>query len=318
MADVLLCSKPFNDRCGDRLDAIAPDIERIVVDGDADLTPDELERVTLVHFSWDVWPNHHIPFMIASVQSSNLRWFHTMSAGVDHPIFQQLMDRGVRLTKSPGTSSTPIAQTAMMYLLALSQDLPGFLRSQSNREWTWRSWNELPGRSVAVVGWGPIGQEVARLADALGMEVTAVRRSARGDEGFPTRTLDELVDVAHDHDVMVLALPLTPDTNTIVDAAVIDALGPDGLLVNVGRGELLDQSALTSALVGGRLGGAGLDVTTPEPLPDDDPLWTAPNVIITPHTSGSTDGTMRRSDQIFLDNLAAWRDGERLLTEVIP
>ena len=96
--------------------------------------------------------------------------------------------------------------------------------------------------------------------------------------------------------------------------AEFDARG----FVNVGRGELLDQSALTSALVGGRLGGAGLDVTTPEPLPDDDPLWTAPNVIITPHTSGSTDGTMRRSDQIFLDNLAAWRDGERLLTEVIP
>jgi len=318
MGDVLLCSKSFVDRCGERLDSVAPELDRIVVDGDADLTPDELERVTLVHFSYDVWPGHHIPFMIAAIQSSNLRWFHTMSAGVDHPVFQQLMDRGVRLTNSPGTSSTPIAQTAMMYLLALSQDLPGFLGAQADRAWTWRSWRELPGRSIAVVGWGPIGQEVARLADALGMEVTAVRRRARGDEGHPTRTLDELVDVARDHDVMVLALPLTPDTNTIVNADVIDALGPDGLLVNVGRGELLDQSALTSALVDGRLGGAGLDVTTPEPLPDDDPLWTAPNLIITPHTSGSTDGTMRRADEIFLDNLGAWLDGERLLSEVTP
>jgi len=289
-----------------------------VVDGDADLTAEACERITLVNFSYDIWPNHHIPFMLAVLQAPNIRWFDSLSAGVDNPFFGELMQRGIRLTTSPGTSSTPIAQTAMLYLLALSQDLPGFLGDQANRAWEWRRWRELPGRSIAVVGWGPIGQEVARLATALGMNVTVVRRSERGDEGHPVRPLHELVDVARGHDVIVLALPLTPDTEGIVSAEVIDALGPDGLLVNVGRGELRDQPALVSALVEGRLGGAGLDVATPEPLPADDPLWSAPNLILTPHTSGSTDGTMRRVDDLFFDNLAAWLDGERLVTEVTP
>lgn len=316
MDDVLLCSEAFVARAGDRLEAMAPGLARIEVAGDADLSDEQLERITLVHFSYDIWPEHHVAFLIASLQSPNLRWFHTMSAGVDSPPFQTMLERGVRLSTSTGTSAVPIAQTAMMYLLALAQDLPGALGAQRSKRWDWRRWRELSGRSIAVVGWGPIGQETARLATAFGLRVTAVRRSARGDEGYPVRELDELVDIARDHDVVVLALPLTPDTASIADAAVFDALGPDGLFVNVGRGELVDQPALVDALVDGRLGGAGLDVTTPEPLPADDALWDAPNLIITPHTSGSTDGTIRRADDIFFDNLAAWSDGERLVSEV--
>ena len=128
--------------------------------------------------------------------------------------------------------------------------------------------------------------------------------------------LSEIVQVAADHDVMVVALPFTADTAGIVSAEVIEALGPEGLFVNVGRGELVDQPALTAALVDGRLGGAGLDVTDPEPLPADDPLWSAPNLILTPHNSGATDGSGRRADEAFLENLTRWVAGETLLNEV--
>jgi len=316
MDDVLLCSAAFIERAGDRLDAVAPGLKRVVLSAGGEVDHNDIGRITIAHFSSDLWPQHHIPFFVAALKAEQLRWFHTMSAGVDSPPFRAMMERGVRLSNSSGTSAVPIAHTAMMYLLALSQGLPDALEGQAAKEWRWKRWRELFGRSIAVVGWGPIGQEAARLAEALGMSVTVVRRAARGDEGYPVRPLVDLVDIARDHDVMMLALPLTDDTAGVVDAAVLRAVGPDGLFINVGRGELVDQAALVAALHSGELGGAGLDVTTPEPPTPDDPVWDAPNLILTPHNSGATDGTARRSDDSFFDNLASWLDGERLVSEV--
>jgi len=316
VADVLFCTDTFAARCGERIRQVAPDLEIVTLDGDETLDEKQIERITITFFSHDAWPDRAAHYFGVAMQATNLAWMHSMSAGVDSPIFATFTDRGVRLTTSSGTSAEPIARTAMMYLLALSRGLPAMIRSQDRAEWNWHRWQELAGRSVAVVGWGPIGQETARLCDAFGMHPTIVRRAAHGDEPFPVRPLDELTAVAADHDVMVVALPLTPDTEGIVSAEVIDALGAAGLFVNVGRGELVDQPALTAALVDGRLGGAGLDVTTPEPLPADDPLWSAPNVIITPHNSGSTDGTAHRADEAFLVNLERWVAAEPLLHEV--
>jgi phosphoglycerate dehydrogenase-like enzyme len=318
MADVLFCTDNFAVRHGDRLQAIAPELELVTLDGDEAVGDDDLTRITLAFFSHDSWPERAANFFGVAIRAENLRWLHTMSAGVDSPIFATFTDRGVRLTTSSGSSAEPIARTAMMYLLALSRDLPSMIRSQDRGEWNWHTWNELGGRSVAVVGWGPIGREVARLAEAFGMVPTIVRRRAHGDEPHPVRPLDELADVARTHDVMVVALPLTPETDGIVTADVLDSIGPEGYFVNVGRGELVDQQALTDALVAGRLGGAGIDVTTPEPLPAEDPLWAAPNLIITPHNSGSTDGTGHRADEVFLANLERWVAGTDLLNEVEP
>ncbi len=316
VADVLFCTDTFFAENEDRLRSIAPHMEYVTLVGEEPVADADIERITLTFFSHDAWPERAPSFIGVAMRAENLRWFHTMSAGVDSPIFSTFTDRGVRLTTSSGSSAAPIARTAMMYLLALSRDLPSMIRSQDRAEWNWHRWVELDGRSIAVVGWGPIGQEVARLAEAFGMQPTIVRRAAHGDEPYPVQPLTELASVAADHDVMVVALPLTPDTSAIVSAEVIDALGANGLFVNVGRGELVDQSALTAALVEGRLGGAGLDVTTPEPLPSDDPLWSAPNLILTPHNSGSTDGTGRRASDAFLANLECWVAGEDLLNEV--
>lgn len=316
MSDVLFCTDVFFAEYGARLAAIAPGLEVVTLDGDDEVAAEDLARVTITFFSGDAWPERAAHFFGAAMQTPQLQWFHTMSAGVDSPVFASFTDRGVRLTTSSGSGASPIAQTAVMYLMALSRDLPAMIRAQDRADWSWHRWEELAGRSVAVVGWGPIGQEVARLCDAIGMSPTIVRRAAHGDEPHPVRPLAEIESIAADHDALIVALPLTDDTAGIVSAAVLDALGPAGLFVNVGRGELVDQRALTAALVEERLGGAGIDVTDPEPLPADDPLWTAPNLIITPHNSGSTDGTRRRADEAFLHNLARWVAGGDLSNEV--
>jgi D-2-hydroxyacid dehydrogenase (NADP+) len=239
-----------------------------------------------------------------------------MSAGVDSPIFQMLKDLGVRLTNSSGSSSAPIARTVMMYLLALARDLPRMMRAQANAEWAWDRWSELEGKRVAVIGYGPIGEEVVRLTTAFGMQPVIIRRQVQGDETCPVRPLVELAAVMAEVDAVVLALPLNDDTRGIISADVIAAMQTHAFFINVGRGELVDQPALTEALASGKLGGAGLDVTDPEPLPADDPLWALPNVIITPHNSGSTDGTARRASERFLANLTPWVASGELLSEV--
>ena len=203
-----------------------------------------------------------------------------------------------------------------MYLLALSRNLPRLMRAQAAHEWQPNPYRELTGRSIAVIGYGPIGEHVVRLAMAFGMEPVIVRREARGGEPVPVRTLDELDEVVATVDVVVVALPLAEETRGLISRDIIGRMRADALFVNVGRGELVDQSALTDALRSGRLGGAGLDVFDPEPLPTDDPLWDLPNVIITPHNSGTTEGHLERTAQIFLDNLGRLVRDDVLRNEV--
>jgi len=314
--DVLFCTDTFLDRHGDEVARVAPDLGRVVLQGNDSVSAEDIERITIAFFSHDAWPERAPAFMSVALQAPCLRWLHTMSAGVDHPVFHAMIDRGVHVTTSSGASAPPIAGTVRMYLLALSRDLPRMFRAQAAASWEWEQWNELAGGRLAVLGFGPIGQEVARLADAFGMEPIVVRRAAHGDEGWAVRPLAELTEIVAEVDVVVVALPLSDGTRHVVSRQVIEAMRPGMLFVNVGRGELVDQAALTDALRSGVIAGAGLDVTDPEPLPADDPLWGLPNVIITPHNSGSSDGTRRRAAEAFLANLDRWRRGVPLRNEV--
>jgi D-2-hydroxyacid dehydrogenase (NADP+) len=316
MSDVLFCTETFWEAWGDQVRAIAPDIETVLLVGEEPVADTDLERITIAFFSHDAWPERAGNFFGVALRANNLAWLHSMSAGVDSPIFQMLKDLGVRLTNSSGSSSAPIARTVMMYLLALARDLPRMMRAQANAEWAWDRWSELEGKRVAVIGYGPIGEEVVRLTTAFGMQPVIIRRQAQGDETCPVRPLVELAAVMAEVDAVVLALPLNDDTRGIISADVIAAMQTHAFFINVGRGELVDQPALTEALASGKLGGAGLDVTDPEPLPADDPLWALPNVIITPHNSGSTDGTARRASERFLANLTPWVASGELLSEV--
>jgi D-2-hydroxyacid dehydrogenase (NADP+) len=312
----LFCTDTFWQQYGDRARAIAPDVDAVVLTGDEPVAEADIERITMAYFSGDAWPGRAAPFMRVSLDATNLRWLHSMSAGVDNPVFGMFLQRGVRVTTSSGASAEPIAGTVMMYLLALSRDLPRLTRAQAAHEWQPHPYRELAGRSIAVIGYGPIGEHVVRLAVAFGMHPVIVRRAARGDEPAPVRTLAELDEVVSSIDVVVVALPLADETRGLISRDVIARMRPDALFVNVGRGELVDQLALTDALRSGRLGGAGLDVFDPEPLAADDPLWDLPNVIITPHNSGTTDGHLERTAEIFLDNLGRLVRGDELRNEV--
>jgi phosphoglycerate dehydrogenase-like enzyme len=312
----LFCTDTFADAYADEIAAAAPDLEVIALRQGHEVPIDDIGRVTIAFFSNDAWPERAAPFFKVALEAANLEWFHSMSAGVDSPVFSMFLERGVRLTTSSGASASPIAGTVMLYLLALSRNLPGWLRSQSAREWAPAPFRDLEGQRLVVVGYGPIGAEVVRLATAFRMDPVVVRRSARGDEPCPVRPLTDLPAAVSDADAVVVALPLAPETRGVISADVVSSMPSHAVFVNVGRGELVDQAALTDALASGRLAGAGLDVFDPEPLPPDDALWELPNVIISPHNSGSSDATTNRVAAIFLDNLGRFVRGEPLRNEV--
>ena len=311
----LLCTDTILARYGDRLCAAAPELEPVGLVGADAVGDDDLRRLRVAFFSGDAWPDRAAHFMGAVARAPDLRWLHTFSAGTDHPVFTGLLERGVRVSSSSGAAAGPIARTVLMYLLALSRDLPRLVRAQAAHEWSPQRFDDLAGKLIGVVGMGPIGCEVIRLASACGMRPIGMRRRVIGDEPCATWPLDRLGELASAVDVLAIALPLTDDTRGIVSADIVSRLRPDATFVNVGRGELVDEPALTDALVAGRIGAAALDVFATEPLPADSPLWDLPNVIITPHSSGITLATEERAAEIFLTNLAAFARGDPLLNE---
>jgi phosphoglycerate dehydrogenase-like enzyme len=299
---VLFCTDTFWDDHGDRVVAIDPTVEVVRMVGDEHVTPSDLERVTAAFLSPDVYPTRLRPFMGASVRMTSLEWFHSCFAGTDDRVFDTLRERGVTITTGAGGSAPSIAQTVMLYLLALSRDLPRLTRAQNARRWEQQPSVDLAGMHLGIVGLGSIGAEVARLAAAFEMKVTGVRRTVRGDEPCETWTGDRLPELLAWADVIVVAAPLTDATRRMFDAKAFAAMRPGAWFVNVGRGEIVDEPALVGALTRGHLGGAGLDVFATEPLPADSALWAMPNVIITPHCSGTTDRSRTRAVEIFLDN----------------
>ncbi len=298
------------------MEAAAPGFARLVWSPGAE-EPD-YASIEALYFSGDVFPERSREFAVAALKAENLRWMHTFSAGVDDAFFGSLLKRGVRLTTSSGAQAEPIAQTAILYLLALSRDLPGWLEDQRARRWNPRSVRDLQGLHLGVVGLGPIGEAVARLGLALGMRVTGLRRAPRGDEPCETRPMAELDALLPEVDALVVAVPLTDATRNLFDAAAFSRLKPGALFVNIARGEVVDEEALVASLQEGRLGGAGLDVFRQEPLPAESPLWNLPNVLITPHSSGTSPGNLYRESQIFVDNLARYTRGDALRNEVGP
>ncbi len=221
----LFCTDTFLDAYGDRIAA-----DRTRPRADSRLRPDEeisaadIERITIAFFSNDAWPERAAPFFKVALEAMNIEWFHSMSAGVDSPVFSMFLERGARLTTSSGASAPPIAGTVMLYLLALSRGLPRWLQAQAAHEWSPAPFRDLDGQGLVVVGYGPIGREVVRLATAFGMRPTVVRRSAHGDEGCPVRPLSELADAVRYADAVVVALPLAPETRGIISADVIGSM----------------------------------------------------------------------------------------------
>ena len=316
VADAVLVTADFASRYGDALDAIGCRRPMVIIDEEVPSAA-ELARVEIANFWLYDWVRGARPYIGAATRAPNLRWFHSMSAGVDAPFFGALVSRGVRLTTSSGASAVSIAHHVLMTMLALARDFPATLRAQDAR--TWRSstfGDDLEGARVLIVGLGPIGLEVGRLAQAFAMDVTGVRRTPTGTEGFPVHRLFELDRLIPDADWVVLALPLTDTTTHILSAERMAACRPSVRIVNVGRGGLIDEPALIAALQSGRIGGAALDVFAAEPLPESSPLWTLPNLIVTPHMSAAVPATRHRQAMAFVENLARYDAGLALTNEV--
>ena len=313
---MLFCTDTAWARYGAELTSVAPQLDVVTLNGDELVSDDDLARMTIAFFSGDAWPERTAHYIMACLQAPNLQWLHTFSAGVDSPVFGEFVRRGVRLTSSSGSSARPIAQTVMLMILGLSRDAPAWMRAQQQHLWAPHTGEEVEGQNLAVIGMGPIGEETARLGQSLGMNVLGCRRTITGNEPCETRAWDSLATLLSWADYVVLALPLTNDTRELIGAAELGLMKPTARFINVGRGGLVDEPALIDALSSQRLAGVGLDVFATEPLPADSPLWDMPNVIITPHNSGSTALANHRGAQIFLDNMGRFVRGEALRNEV--
>lgn len=304
------------DAVGDRLRELEPGVERVVFRRGEMVPPDDVARIEIAFLSMDLVPGATAPFVKVCLEAPNLRWMHTGSAGVDSPAFRMLLDRGVRLTNSPGAAATSIAHHVVMTMLALRRDLPRFARDQAEHAWRQRPVDDVERTTLGMLGMGPIGLETTRLAQALGVEVIGMRRTVSGDEPCETWTLDRLHELLPRVDTLVLALPLAPETHHLIGAAELALLRRGAHVINVGRGALIDEPALIEALRSGQVGAAGLDVTEVEPLPSDSPLWDLPNVILTPHSSAATGSSRRRAREFFVDEFGHWVRGEPFDREV--
>ncbi len=297
-----------------RLFSVAPQAEvlRLSREGQFSGSADDVDAF---FFSEDLYRAPRATVEAAlGVATSGIRWVHSSSAGIDHPIFQAVLDSGAILTHSPGLHSKPIAEYVFGHILSQAKNLAAHAGHQKAHAWTPLDSVELTERTIGIVGYGGIGAAVARLAKAFEMRVIATKRSGVDDPNLDERMEpSRLLELLASSDYVVLTVPLTDESKGMIGAAELAAMKSDALLINVARGSVVDSEALLAALSEGRIGGAVLDVTAPEPLPSDSPLWDLPNVTITPHDSGDSRFAFERTGDFWLKNLARYVRGEPLV-----
>ncbi|MFC4564182.1 D-2-hydroxyacid dehydrogenase [Nocardiopsis mangrovi] len=251
-------------------------------------------------------------------RASALRWMHVSSAGVDRVLTRQVVDSDVVVTNVRGVLDDTIAEYVLGLVLAFAKDLPGTLRRQADRRWEHRPTARLRGSRALVIGPGAVGRAIGSLLGGVGVAVDAVGRSRRGGDSVfgAVHGPDELAGVVGGYEWVVVAAPLTEETRGLVGADVIGAMAAGARLVNVARGPIVDEDALTDALLGRRIAGAALDVFGREPLPESHPLWGCPNVIISPHMAGDFFGWRDSLLDVFTENFERFRSGRTLLNVV--
>jgi len=317
----------------DRIRAAAPGarIVNLSVEGLADGPVEDVEVVLRGWLSSEAFDR-----LVA--RAPRLTWVHSATSGVERALTPAALERGIVVTNARGVFTRPIAEHVLMLVLAISRRLPQLLELQRERTWQPLEGVELREMTIGIVGYGSIGRAVASLAGAFGARVIALRRNVEGgaatppappvgpsDDDFPFDPSPErIVGPAGLHellaasDVVVLAAPLTPETESLIDDAALAAMRPDAWLINIARGRLVDDRALLRALGEGRIGGAALDTFREEPLPSSSPFYDLPNVIVTPHTSWSSARVLDRSIELFCDNLRRYAAGQPLRNVVDP
>ncbi len=296
-----------------------PPVDETTLD-EARETLEPILRQTAVLLSNPIVPDNIL------TRAPKLTLVQLTSAGADRLIDSELVRR-VTVTTASGIHAIPISEYVIGAMIAFAKGFPRSARSQAKNTWQAYLAQELAGATVGVLGLGAIGGRVAQLSKALEMRVLAVRRSSERrmtgaeagqpfvDEMFPP---SELAAFLAECDYVVLAVPLTSESRHLIGEAELAAMKPGAVIVNIARGAVIDQDAMVRALKSGRLGGAALDVTDPEPLNPDSELWGMENVMITPHISGGTPHYMDRAIDLFCDNLRRHLAGEPLRNVVDP
>lgn len=271
-------------------------------------------------------------------QAPRLRWIQLMFAGVNHAINEPIIQsEDVEVTTASGIHATQISEFCISMMLAFNYKLLLMRDLQAKKEWGHRDtdFSPLPlrGQTLGIVGYGGIGRELARIADAMGMTVLAIKNDLMhpaDDDGYhepgtgdpegdiPARLYppQAVGSMVHECDYVVLAIPLTDDTHHMIDAVVLKQMKKTAVLVNIARGAIVDEAALIAALNEGRIAGAALDVFEQEPLPADSPLWSMPNVIVSPHVAGATVLYNAKAAALFKENLQRYLDNQPLLNRV--
>lgn len=257
--------------------------------------------------------------------AKKLKWLHSTAAGVAQLMYPELRDSGILVTNPSGVFSVPMAEHAMGLLLALARNFPDSVRQQDRAIWSQQDlWDkpqhlaEVNGQVLLIVGYGSIGRELGKRAKAFEMRVWGVTRSGEGDGNYVEKIFSaaRLHEALPEADYVVVAAPETADTKNLIGAKEIAKMKRGARLINVSRGSLVDEKEFVSALETGALAGAAIDVAETEPLPADSPLWRAPNLFITPHTSALSDRLWQRQTALLVALLERWFDGREMFNRV--
>ena len=310
MSEYILNLLPLHEGEAEEFQAIAPDAVHVYARSGT-VTPEQIAAATVVFG----WPR---PEMMRGAAS--LKWFQTMWAGTEE--YSGFLPQGALFTSSSGSNSRSVAEHMLTCLLAVCRRLPAYMDSQRARLWQGEGpMKTILGGTVLVAGAGHVGSDFARLCQGLGARTIGLKRTVSGpvegfDQVYPMDELDRILPLA---DVVALVLPHSPQTAGLMDAGRIARMKDDAILLNAGRGSVLDQDALAQAMKGGKLWGAALDVTVPEPLPPDSPLWDVPNLLLTPHVAGGMrlEITRRRCVEMAQENLRRYLAGEALVNRVM-
>lgn len=311
--DLLIISVPtfeINKEEQEQIRKASPEISLTIVKG-KEVTPDMIEKAEIIYG----WPREDQLKL-----AKNLKWLQLPSAGADgYTEKENYYNQDIRLTNSSGVYGIPIAEHAFGMILSYNRHLQEYAYNKAAKKWNRRyDPKDFYGSTVGIIGLGDLGREIAKRAKAFGATVLAVKRTVTKapeyvDHLYPLEEIEEVLTRA---DYLVLTLPITPKTQGMITEDRLRLMKPDALLVNVGRGAVIDQEALIKALSEGWIGGAALDVTEPEPLPEDSPLWELPNVILTPHASGFSPSNAQRKFEIFYKNLICYLENRPLQNQI--
>jgi phosphoglycerate dehydrogenase-like enzyme len=302
----------------DEIRATSPRIDLVLIPNDAP-TPELAAEASVFYRSWAM---RRVAVDGVIERASGLRWMHVPSAGVDLTLTPNVMERDFVITHMPGVFDEPVAEFALGLMLAAAKRLPAYLQAQQRGEWlraaTWDDVHRettmpvlLRGATLGIVGFGGIGRALAEMARPLKMRVLGYRREPRPDSlADAMYGPGQLGEVLAASDYVVLAVPLTPETQRMIGAAELAQMKSTAWLINIARGRLIDDDALVAALEAKQIGGAALDVATREPLATDHPYYRLPNVILTPHVAGAFPHMNDFDRRVFLDELRRFLAGE--------